>query len=99
MNSMEDRLWGYIDGLGSADERTVIEQLLKTDAEWKKKFDELTSFNLQLKSIELDEPSMGFKNRVMEEVLASPHPSMLKTKVNKRIINGIGLFFVITILG
>src|SRR5262245_4488375 len=98
MMNMEDRLWDYIDGICPAEERSAIDGLLKTDEAWRKKYNELFSFHQQLQSIELDEPSMGFKNRVMEQVLASPHPSSLKTKVNKRIINGIGGFLILIIL-
>lgn len=99
MMNMEDRLWDYIDGVCSPEERSAIDQLLKTDATLKMKYDELLSFHQQLQSIELDEPSMGFKNRVMEQVLASPHPSTLKTKVDRRIITGIAAFFILSIGG
>lgn len=99
MNNMEDRLWDYIDGFCSAEEKLTIEQLMQSNADWKKKFDELTALHQQLNAMEIDEPSMGFKNRVMEQVMASPHPSALKTRVDKRIINGIGGFFAVTILG
>lgn len=99
MMNMEDRLWDYIDGLSSKEERNAIEQLMKTDAAVSMKHEELLSFHQQLQSIELDEPSMGFKNRVMEQVLASPQPSALKTKVDKRIISVIAGFFIVTIGG
>ena len=95
----EDRLWDYIDGTCSEEDRIAIEQLLKTDATGKRKYDDLFSLNQHLQSMELDEPSMGFKNRVMEQVLASPHPSVLKTRVDQRIIYGIAAFFIITIGG
>lgn len=99
MNNMEDRLWDYIDGLSSFKERTAIDNLMKTDSSWKMKYDELMVLHNQLQSIELDEPSMGFKNRVMEQVLAAPHPAMLKTKVNKGIIYSIAAFFIVVIGG
>lgn len=95
----EDRLWDYIDGTCSVNERTVIDQLLKTDATWKMEYDKLMLLHQGLQSMELDEPSMGFKNRVMEQVVASPHPSMLKTKVDRRIIYMIAAFFVAAIGG
>ena len=99
MNSMEDQLWDYLDGFCSPEEKRSIEQLIQTNAAWKRKLNELTALHESLKSMELDEPSMAFKNRVMEQVLASPHPSTLKTRVDKRIINSIGGFFAIAILG
>jgi len=99
MMNMDDRLWDYIDGVSSPEERSAVDQLLKTDPVLKMKYDELLTFHQQLQSIELDEPSMGFKNRVMEQVLASPHPSTLKTKVDQRIIAAIAAFFILTIGG
>ncbi|MBK9731092.1 MAG: hypothetical protein IPO83_07370 [Chitinophagaceae bacterium] len=99
MMNMEDRLWDYIDGLCSPEERNTISQLLQSDTTIRRKYDELLSLHQQLKSVELDEPGMGFKNRVMEQVLAGPHPSTLKTKVDHRIIYSIAAFFVLTIGG
>jgi hypothetical protein len=99
MNNMEDRLWDYIDGLSSSEECTTIDNLMKTDSSWKMKYDELMALHKQLQSAELDEPSMGFKNRVMEQVLASPHPAVLKTKVNNGIIYSIAAFFIVVIGG
>lgn len=93
----EERLWDYIDNLCSPEERTAIEQLLKTDASWKQQYEELLAFHQQLHAVELDEPSMGFKHRVMEQVLLSPPPAALKTRVDNRIIYGIAAFFVLTI--
>ena len=99
MNNMEDRLWDYIDGTCLPDELMAIDALLKTDPLVKARYDELSGLHRQLQSMELDEPSMGFKNRVMEQVLVSPHPSTLKTKVDSRIISIIAGFFVLTIGG
>lgn len=99
MMNMEDRLWDYIDGLSTPEERNAIDQLLKNDPAIRMRHGELLSLHQQLQSIELDEPSMGFKNRVMEQVLASPQPAALKTKVDKRIISVIAGFFIVTIGG
>lgn len=99
MMNTEDRLWDYIDGLCSPEERNTIEQLLQSDATFSMKYDELLSLHQQLKSVELDEPGMGFNNRVMDQVLVGPHPTSLKTKVDNRIIYAIAAFFVLTIGG
>lgn len=99
MMNLEDRLWDYMDGHCSAEERHAIEKLMQSDPAVKIKYDELLLLQQQLKSVELDEPSMGFKNRVMEQVLAGPHPVALKTRVDNRIIYLIAAFFVFTIGG
>ena len=65
---IEQRLWEYIDGISTADEKSVIEQLLKTDAEWKAKYKTLMEIQSLLKSSELDAPSMRFTQNVMDEI-------------------------------
>ena len=52
-----------------------------------------------LKSIALDEPSMSFNRKVMEQVALEIAPVTLKTKVSKRIIYGIAAIFITCILG
>lgn len=99
MMNIEDRLWDYVDGFCSDEERSTIEKLLQSDPAVKIKYEEMLLLQQQLKSVELDEPSMGFKNRVMEQVLAGPHPVALKTRVDNRIIYLIAAFFVFTIGG
>lgn len=99
MMNIEVRLWDYVDGFCSDEERSTIEKLLQSDPAVKIKYEELLLLQQQLKSVELDEPSMGFKNRVMEQVLAGPHPVALKTRVDNRIIYLIAAFFVFTIGG
>ncbi|MEQ1677076.1 MAG: hypothetical protein ABL876_10260, partial [Chitinophagaceae bacterium] len=49
---IEERLWNFIDGTASADEKTVIERLLQQDAEWKSKYSELLQVNELLRSSE-----------------------------------------------
>ncbi len=94
----EDRLWDYIDGTCTSEERAAIEQQLKSDADLKMKLDELIMLHHQLQAVGLDEPSMGFKHRVMEQVLVIPPPTPLKTKVDQRIIYLIASFFILTIV-
>ena len=47
---MEERLWNYIDGNSSTEEKTVIEQVLQDNAEWKAKYQELLEVNKLLQS-------------------------------------------------
>ena len=48
--NIEERLWEFIDGHSSLEEKTVIERLLQTDAEWKAKYSELLEVNEMLQS-------------------------------------------------
>ena len=98
-HSPEERLWDYIDGISSPQEKTVIEQLLKTDAEWKAKYSELLEVQELLHSSELEAPSMRFTKNVMEEIAKLHIAPATKTYINKKIIWGIGIFFITLIVG
>jgi hypothetical protein len=96
---MEARLWEYIDGLGDAGERTVIDRLIQSNAEWKEKYAELLDIHELMQSTELDEPSMRFTKNVMDEIGKLHIAPATKTYINKNVIRGIGLFFIILITG
>ncbi len=95
----EDRLWEYIDGVSSADEKTVIEQLLSTNAEWKAKYHELMEVQQMLQSSELEAPSMRFTKNVMEEIAKLQIAPATRNYINKNIIRGIGAFFITIMVG
>lgn len=94
MNTIEERLWSYIDGTCDESERKAIDLLIASDETYKAKFDELLSFDKVLMAIEADEPSMGFTYKVMEGVRAEHAQQPLKAAINKNIIKGIGIFFI-----
>ncbi len=98
-NAMEERLWNYIDGTSAATEKSVIENLLATDAAWKTKYHELLELNKLLQSSELEAPSLRFSKNVMEEITKLHITPATKTYINKKIIMGLGIFFVTTIVG
>ncbi|MEO5591798.1 MAG: hypothetical protein ABIR15_05205 [Chitinophagaceae bacterium] len=98
--NMEDRLWDYIDGSGNAEEKTFVEQLIATQEAWRKKYHELLNVHqLMNSSLELDEPSMRFSQNVMEEIARHQIAPATKTYINKKIIYGIGIFFITMIAG
>jgi hypothetical protein len=97
MNTIEERLWSYIDGTCSEDERKAVDALIADDVAYRNKFEELLSFDRQLTQMEADEPSMGFAFKVMEGVRAEHAQPPLKAAINKNIIKGIGGFFIVTI--
>jgi hypothetical protein len=98
-HSPEERLWDYIDGISSPQEKTVIEQLLENDAEWKAKYSELLEVQQLLNSSELEAPSMRFTKNVMEEIAKLHIAPATKTYINKKIIWGIGIFFITLLVG
>src|SRR3989337_2235512 len=93
-HSPEERLWDYIDGISSPKEKTVIEQLLENDSEWRAKYSELLEVQQLLRSSELEAPSMRFTKNVMEEIAKLHIAPATKTYINKKIIWGIGIFFI-----
>lgn len=95
----EERLWDYIDGISSAQERAVIEQLIQTDIEWKSKYRELLEVQQLLQSSELEAPSLRFTKNVMEEIAKLHIAPATRNYINKKIIWGIGAFFITIIVG
>lgn len=98
MNTIEERLWNYIDGTCSEEERKAIDMLIGQDPAWRGKFEELLNFDQQMGKMEPDEPSMGFTYKVMEGIRAEHALQPLKAGINKNIIKFIGGFFIITIV-
>ena len=97
--NIDDRLWEYIDGLSSPEERISIEKLLDTNQEWKEKYHELLEVHQLVHSSALEEPSLRFTRNVMEEIAKYHIAPATKTYINKRIIWGIATFFIVLIVG
>jgi hypothetical protein len=98
MNTIEEKLWNYIDGTCTPVEQDAIASLIEQDEVYRKKYDELLALNLEFATMDLDEPSMAFTYNVMEAIRTENAMQPLKAAVDKRIIKGIAVFFVCTIL-
>ena len=96
---IEERLWNYIDGVASTEERSAIEQLLQSNLQWQRKYRELLDIHQLLQASELDEPSLRFTRNVMEEIAKYLIAPATKTYINKKIIYGISGFFITMIIG
>lgn len=96
---MEERLWNYIDGTSDAAEKTVIDQLIESNAAWKAKYHELLEVNSFLQATDLEQPSMRFTKNVMEEISKIHIAPATKTYINKNIIRGLTIFFVTLVIG
>jgi hypothetical protein len=97
MNSIEEKLWNYIDGSCSAEEQQAIAILIAKDEVYMRKYHELLKLNEEFTSMELDEPSMAFTYNVMETIRTQHAQQPLKAAINKHIILGITIFFIVTI--
>ena len=97
MNLIEQRIWDYLDGTGTPQQRELTEQLIKSDPVYQQLYDECKSFNDLVSAADQDEPSMGFTRNVMERINLEPVPASFKSLIDKRIIFGIAAFFLFTI--
>ncbi len=97
--NIDERLWNYLDGISSDNEKTTIEKLLESDSEWKIKYHELLEVHQLISSSELEEPSLRFTKNVMEEIAKYHIAPATKSYINKKIIWGISFFFLALIIG
>jgi len=97
MNLIEQRIWDYLDGTDTLQQRELTEQLIKSDPLYQQVYEECRSFNSLISEVDQDEPSMGFTRNVMERINLEPVPATLKSLIDKRIIFGIAAFFLFTI--
>ncbi|HEX9512372.1 MAG TPA: hypothetical protein VF939_17895 [Puia sp.] len=96
---IEERLWDYIDGLSSPDEKSAVAALIAANLEWQRKYKELLDMHQLMDSTELEAPSMRFTKNVMEEISRHQVAPATKTYINKNIIRSIGAFFLLMIGG
>jgi anti-sigma factor RsiW len=60
----EQRLWAYIDGLCTAEEKSTIEKLIQENMEWRSLYHELLQVHQALTGAELEQPSLAvYKER------------------------------------
>lgn len=97
MNSIEEKLWAYIDGTCTPAEREQLSALIEHDAEYRQQYEELLQLHNEFGSLELDEPPMALTYNVMEQIRTQEASVPLKAAINKRIIYSIAAFFVLTI--
>ncbi|QXV66482.1 hypothetical protein INP83_05210 [Mucilaginibacter sp. 21P] len=98
MNSIEEKLWNYIDGSCPPQEQQAIEKLIATDEIYRRKYDELLQLNNEFMLAEVDEPPMAFTYNVMEAIRTEKAMQPLKARIDGRIIWGIAAFFIITVV-
>lgn len=98
--NIEEKLWSYIDGSLDKKELGFVEELLRSDLEWKNKYAELLSVHqLMQENIDLEQPSLRFTQNVMEEISRLYITPATRNYINKNVIWGIGIFFFTTIIG
>ena len=61
--NIEGRLWDYIDGVATVEEKTIIEQLIASNGKWCDKYGELLEVQQLLQSSELEAPLKSARAR------------------------------------
>jgi hypothetical protein len=97
-DEIEVKLWEYIDGFTTTGERSVIDNLVRENAEWKAKYQELLEIHQSLNLVELEQPSLRFTKNVMEEIARLQIAPAAKQYINSKIIWGIAGFFITVIV-
>jgi len=93
----EEKLWEYIDGTLGMSEKGAIEKLINNNAEWRMKYQELLQVQQLIQSTELEQPSLRFTKNVMDEIAKFSIAPATREYINKKVIFGIGGFFVTVI--
>ena len=97
MSNIDEKLWDYIDGTCTPDERQAISRLIEADEIYRAKYLEILALNQEFAAMELDEPPMAFTYNVMEAIRTENAKKPLNASINPGIIKGIAAFFVFTI--
>ena len=98
-NHIEAQCWAYIDGILPSGEKNLVEELIRTEAAWKAKYEELKSLNDLMHQSELEAPSMRFTKNVMEEIGRLSIAPASRKYINSKIIWGISFFFIALLVG
>ena len=96
---IEQRLWEFIDGDCSAKDELEIKQLINTNEAWLIKYNELMGIDVLLKDCDIEMPSLRFTKNVMEKIAQHYVAPATKTYINKNIIRGLTIFFLVMISG
>lgn len=97
MNTIEERIWNYIDGNCTPEEEQAISLLIEQDEAWRSKYQELILFNAELQNLEFEEPPMAFTYNVMETIRTQEARQPLKAAINPNIIKLLAGLFIICI--
>ena len=95
---MEARLWDYIDGLNTEQERSLVAKLIEENSIWKNKYHELLDIHqLMQQNMELDEPSMRFSQNVMDAIAHEKIAPAASSYIKKSVIRVIAAIFLLSI--
>jgi hypothetical protein len=96
---MDERLWDFIDGRCSEQERAVIGSRIADDPVWQRRYREFLQLNLELHQQELEGPSLRFTKNVMDQIAHLQVAPATRNYINRHVIFGIVAFFFTLITG
>ena len=96
MKNIEEKIWDSVAGISSAKEEKELKALLAHHTAYQKLHNEIKQLHASLKMLDLEEPSMAFQRKVINQIEALPTPASIPL-VDKRIIRGIAAFFLLSI--
>ena len=92
--SREQRIWDFIDGSCTAEERAKVRSMIHTDAEWRSLYDQAMALQKTLYTIEPVSPSPHFVKEIMEKVDEEVQQQPAKT-INRGVIFSVVLIFAV----
>jgi magnesium-transporting ATPase (P-type) len=99
IRKIESRLWDYLDGIALPDEQKEIEKLISENSTWRQLYQELQDVHQSMLSSELEQPSLRFTKKVMENIALVHIAPATKKYINSKIIWSIAFFFIVLIFG
>jgi hypothetical protein len=96
---MLEKLWNYIDGIESAEEKSQIETMISTNLEWRQTYHELLGIHQSILAQPLDVPSLRFSKNVMDKIAKQHIAPATRSYLNSNIIWGIAIFFITVLVG
>lgn len=93
-DNITERLWQYIDGNCTPEEKTAVEKLLATDDGWQQNYQALLQVQQLLQQSALEAPSLRFTKNVMENIAQQNIAPATKTYINNNIVKGLAAIFI-----
>lgn len=93
-DNISQRLWQFIDGNCSVEEKAAIDQLIHDNAVWQQNYQALLQVQQLLKDSTLETPSLRFTKNVMESIALQNIAPATKNYINNNIVKGLAAMFI-----
>ena len=93
-DNISERLWQYIDGNSTPEEKTTVEKLLQENSTWRENYQALLQVQQLLQQSDLEVPSLRFTKNVMENIARQNITPATKNYINYNIVRGLAAVFI-----